>query len=183
MEDAEIMESGGVPERTHVSQTTYIRAVKDSTLKFEKLDRLPEEGYPEEKGQTYLAIVPNNVEAWLNGVCGDGEDALDDQYTLVSRTASSRSVHGDGGKRSRSPNDSGSLLDAGNSFSNPLFDSPRDAQKSSERFSTTLEISELVDEVVKDNVDFGNDPPNITSSPSFKIHEVSSNGDIIKQIK
>ena len=43
---------------THVSQTTYIRAVKDSTLKFEKLDRLPEEGYPKEKGQTYLAIVP-----------------------------------------------------------------------------------------------------------------------------
>ena len=67
VEDAEIMESGGVPERTHVSQTTYIRAVKDSTLKFEKLDRLPEEGYPKEKGQTYLAIVPNDVEAWLNG--------------------------------------------------------------------------------------------------------------------
>ena len=80
VEDAEIMESGGVPERTHVSQTTYIRAVKDSTLKFEKLDRLPEEGYPKEKGQTYLAIVPNDVEAWLNGVCGDA-DCVDDQST------------------------------------------------------------------------------------------------------
>ena len=78
VEDAEIMESGGVPERTHVSQTTYIRAVKDSTLKFEKLDRLPEEGYPKEKGQTYLAIVPNDVEAWLNGVCGDA-DIVEDQ--------------------------------------------------------------------------------------------------------
>ena len=60
-------------KRIHLSQTTYIRAVKDSTLKFEKLDRLPEEGYPKEKGQTYLAIVPNDVEAWLNGVCGDAD--------------------------------------------------------------------------------------------------------------
>jgi class 3 adenylate cyclase len=71
VEDAEIMESGGVPERTHVSHSTYVRAMKEPTLRFEPLGRLPEEGY--KGGKTYLALVPNDVNAWLGMVCGEHE--------------------------------------------------------------------------------------------------------------
>merc|ERR1712196_55371 len=36
VEMAEVMESEGVPERVHISQTTYLRARKDKDLKFEE---------------------------------------------------------------------------------------------------------------------------------------------------
>jgi class 3 adenylate cyclase len=184
VEDAEIMESGGVPERTHVSQTTYIRAVKDSTLKFEKLDRLPEPGYPKEKGETYLAVIPKDVEAWLNGVCGDNDELIDDQYNLVKRVNSTRSIGG-GSNRSRSPS-SGSLLNSGTSFSNPLFDGSREIK--AKRSSPSLEMSSYVDEIVEDTHDdvapnTNLDPPKLSSAKSFTIHEVTSKGEIIKEIK
>ena len=36
VEMAEVMESEGVPERVHISQTTYLRARKDKDLKFQE---------------------------------------------------------------------------------------------------------------------------------------------------
>jgi len=161
VEDAEIMESGGVPERTHVSQTTYIRAVKDSTLKFEKLDRLPEEGYPKEKGQTYLAIVPNDVEAWLNGVCGDA-DIVEDQYAHI-RQSGSRGNGNTSSKRSSSPE----AFDPTASFINPLFEQGGSGRGSSISVkNSSVEMTELVDEYLEDQADS-------KKASSLNIREVS----------
>ena len=161
VEDAEIMESGGVPERTHVSQTTYIRAVKDSTLKFEKLDRLPEEGYPKEKGQTYLAIVPNDVEAWLNGVCGDA-DIVEDQYAHI-RQSGSRGNGNTSSKRSSSPE----AFDPTASFINPLFEQRGSGRGSSISVkNSSVEMTELVDEYLEDQAD-------TKKASSLNIREVS----------
>ena len=157
---------------------------RNSTLKFEKLDRLPEPGYPKEKGETYLAVIPKDVEAWLNGVCGDFDESIDDQYNLVTRVNSTRSIGG-GSNRSRSPS-SGSLLNSGTSFSNPLFDGSREIK--AKRSSPSLEMSSYVDEIVEDTHDdvapnTNLDPPKLSSAKSFTIHEVTSKGDIIKEIK
>ena len=123
-------------------------------MKFEKLDRLPEEGYPKEKGQTYLAIVPNDVEAWLNGVCGDA-DCVDDQYANVRASGSTSS------KRSSSPE----AFDATSSFINPLFEEGGSGRGSSVNLHTSsLEMTELVDEYVDDKA---------AKASSLDIREVS----------
>ena len=115
-------------------------------MKFEKLDRLPEEGYPKEKGQTYLAIVPNNVEAWLNGVC---VDIVEDQYAN-NRPSGSRVNGNTSSKRSSSPE----AFDPTSSFINPLFEEGGSGRGSSiAARSSSVEMTELVDEVVEDEAE------------------------------
>ena len=102
----------------------------------------------------------------------------------MKRVNSTRSIGG-GSNRSRSPS-SGSLLNSGTSFSNPLFDGSREIK--AKRSSPSLEMSSYVDEIVEDTHDdvapnTNLDPPKLSSAKSFTIHEVTSKGEIIKEIK
>ena len=70
VEQAELMESEGVPERVHVSQTTFERATKDENLRFKVAQENPEflekhgpggkvEGY--NQPYSYLAVIPGRA--------------------------------------------------------------------------------------------------------------------------
>jgi hypothetical protein len=74
VEQSELMESEGVPERVHIAQSTYDRACKDDNLQFvvaqENKDFLKKhpngkiDGYNEKK--SYLAKIPNRIPEWLD---------------------------------------------------------------------------------------------------------------------
>jgi hypothetical protein len=70
VEQSELMESEGVPERVHMSESTYLRAKKDQDLRFEKDDKTRHEGgngiKDYEKEFSYLAIMPSNIPGWLD---------------------------------------------------------------------------------------------------------------------
>jgi len=63
VEEAEIMESEGIPERVQISAATYLRAKKDDWLRFDKRDDVKLPGYDE---TSYMVRQPSNVEEWLN---------------------------------------------------------------------------------------------------------------------
>ena len=69
VEQAELMESEGVPERVHMSESTFLRARKDQDLRFEVDDKTRHEGgkiKDYDKDFSYLAIMPSNIPAWLD---------------------------------------------------------------------------------------------------------------------
>merc|ERR1711968_177165 len=69
VEQSELMESEGVPERVHMSDSTYLRARKDPDLRFEMDDKSRHEGgkiKDYNSDFSYLAIMPSNIPAWLN---------------------------------------------------------------------------------------------------------------------
>ena len=63
VEQAETMESEGVPERVHVSDTTYERASKDEDLRFTPDDKSRHSGGQIDgyTGQSWLAVIPGKV--------------------------------------------------------------------------------------------------------------------------
>ena len=66
VEQAELMESEGVPQRVHVSNTTYDRAGKDSDLRFELDDKSRHDngsidGY---SGNSWLAVIPGQCKGY-----------------------------------------------------------------------------------------------------------------------
>jgi class 3 adenylate cyclase len=155
VEEAEVMESGGVPERTHVSQTTYVRASKESSLSFEPLDRLPEEGYT--GGQSYLAIIPSDVESWLEGVCGDAQTGQLRRHG--SRRSNNRRSKNNSPTNGLNPNTGGvgrgarssvrRIRDSLASFENPLFRSSKRSGKSvdSKIDMTSAEIEDTLEKL------------------------------------
>jgi class 3 adenylate cyclase len=70
VEQSELMESEGVPERVHMSESTYLRAKKDQDLRFEKDDKTRHEGgngiKDYDKEFSYLAVMPSNIPLWLD---------------------------------------------------------------------------------------------------------------------
>merc|ERR1711968_261324 len=67
VEQAELMESEGVPERVHMSEPTYLRAKKDQDLRFEVDDKTRHEGgkiKDYDKEFSYLAVMPTNIPLW-----------------------------------------------------------------------------------------------------------------------
>ena len=195
VEDAELMESGGVPERTHVSNSTYVRASKESTLSFEPLDRLPEEGYT--GGQTYLAVVPDNIELYLREICGD-EDEEENASSFRQRHGSRKSSSE---RRSGSPVLTHSVTNArqsGSSYEkqtkrrireslvqvdNPLFRRGGSAEKTGEEVAiemAALQLDGTIEEEEEEEEEDATTPQNvagrINSMPPGLFEPMTGNG-------
>merc|ERR1711871_1038741 len=70
VENAELMESGGVPERVQVSQSTYLRSMKDQNLSFKSRP----ERVPGAKYTSYLVDIPaEGIEQFIARLTGDKE--------------------------------------------------------------------------------------------------------------
>ena len=81
------MESEGVPERVHVSDTTYFRSRKDPDLRFEPDDKTRHSGGQIEgyEGNSWLAVIPGRVEGykktiqqWIDELFPLSDDKEDD---------------------------------------------------------------------------------------------------------
>merc|ERR1711871_1668230 len=84
VEQAELMESEGVPERVHMSESTYLRAKKDQDLRFEVDDKTRHEGgkiKDYDKEFSYLAVMPTNAPLWLDELFPIVDD-LDNEANL-----------------------------------------------------------------------------------------------------
>merc|ERR1711871_1175413 len=85
VEQAELMESEGVPERVHMSESTYLRAKKDQDLRFEVDDKTRHEGgngiKDYDKEFSYLAVMPTDIPLWLDELFPVVDD-LDNEANL-----------------------------------------------------------------------------------------------------
>merc|ERR1711871_806045 len=95
VEQAELMESEGVPERVHMSESTYLRARKDQDLRFEMDDKSRHEGgkiKDYNSDFSYLAIMPSNIPAWLNELFPVMETKNDGDSDIIKRGSMINSV-------------------------------------------------------------------------------------------
>ena len=94
---AEVMESEGVPERVHISQTTYLRARKDKDLKFEERVNvdLSEFGYND---KSYIATPADlrddqSIPDWISQIF-PAEEKEEVEAQVLARNSSFRKNRG-----------------------------------------------------------------------------------------
>eukprot|EP00944_MAST-04C_sp_MAST-4C-sp1_P006113 g6113.t1 len=97
VEMAEVMESEGVPERVHISQTTYLRARKDKDLKFEERVNvdLSEFGYHD---KSYIATPADlrddqSIPDWISQIF-PAEEKEEVEAQVLARNSSFRKNRG-----------------------------------------------------------------------------------------